>query len=144
MLKNTAQYRPEGYLEDVISYSSVINRNDNNEIISIELTDENYEILKNKYRDNYQTSYNGVGTQLKKILAKIGIKTTATCSCNKYAAIMDKNGIEWCENNIDTILSWLEDEAKKRHMPFIKYAAQLVVKRAISNAKRIQKIVTNK
>jgi hypothetical protein len=49
---------------------------------------------------------------------------------------MDKNGVEWCVNNIDTIVSWLKEEAIKRKLPFIEYVAKLLVKRAISNARR--------
>ena len=49
---------------------------------------------------------------------------------------MDQNGIEWCENNIDTIVEWLREEATKRKLPFIDAAGKLLVKRAISNAKK--------
>ncbi len=77
-----------------------------------------------------------VGTELKKLLAKIGIKASPSCSCNSRAKTMDKNGVVWCENNIDTIVGWLKEEANKRKLPFIDYAGKLLVKRAISNAKR--------
>ena len=78
----------------------------------------------------------GVGTELKKLLSKIGIKATPNCSCNKRAALMDTNGIEWCENNIDTIVGWLREEASKRKLPFVDIAGKILVKRAISNAKK--------
>lgn len=76
------------------------------------------------------------GTELKKLLSKIGIQATPNCSCNKRAALMDTNGIEWCENNIDTIVGWLREEASKRKLPFIDAAGKLLVKRAISNARK--------
>jgi hypothetical protein len=78
----------------------------------------------------------GPGTELKKLLSKIGIKASPNCSCNKRAALMDTNGIEWCENNIDTIVGWLKEEATKRKLPFIDIAGRILVKRAISNAKK--------
>ena len=77
-----------------------------------------------------------MGTELKKLLSKIGIKATPNCSCNKRAILMDTNGIEWCENNIDTIVEWLKEEATKRKLPFIDMAGRLLVKQAIKNAKK--------
>jgi len=77
---------------------------------------------------------NGVGTELKKLLSKIGIKATPNCSCNARAKIMDAKGIEWCKENIDIIVGWLKEEAAKRNLPFMEMAGKLLVKRAIKNA----------
>jgi hypothetical protein len=85
---------------------------------------------------NAPISSSGAGTELKKLLGKIGIKSSPTCSCNKRATLMDTNGIEWCENNIDTIVGWLKEEATKRKLPFIDMAGKILVKKAISNAKK--------
>jgi hypothetical protein len=49
---------------------------------------------------------------------------------------MDKRGIDWCERNQDTIVGWLEEEARARELPFVPIAAKLLVKRAIRNAKK--------
>lgn len=81
----------------------------------------------------------GVGTALKGLLNKIGIKATPNCSCNKRAKIMDQNGIEWCENNIDIILGWLKEEAVKRKLPFLEIGAKILIKKAISDAKKNNK-----
>jgi hypothetical protein len=81
----------------------------------------------------------GVGTELKKLLSKIGITATPNCSCNKRAALMDINGTQWCEDNIDIIVGWLKEEANKRKLPFIDMAGKILVKRAISNARKIIK-----
>lgn len=83
----------------------------------------------------------GVGTQLKRLLGKIGIKATPTCSCNAKARHMDAMGIQWCEQNIDTIVGWLKEEAQNRKLPFIDMAGKMLVNRAISAAKKAQ---TNK
>lgn len=78
----------------------------------------------------------GAGTELKKLLKTIGITASPTCSCNARARKMDENGIEWCENNIDTIVTWLREEATKRKLPFVDMAGKILVKRAIKNAKK--------
>jgi len=96
-------------------------------------TEQQQTIVNNT--SNTPISGSGAGTELKKLLGKIGIYSSPNCSCNKRAATMDKNGIQWCEDNIDTIIGWLKEEATKRKLPFIEYAAKLLVKRAISNAK---------
>lgn len=141
VIENMAKQRPSGYFEDILNNSSNIIRDSDNNILYIELTNEKYECLKTKYRSNYNTSFIGVGSQLKLILSKFGIKSSPTCPCNEYATIMDTKGIEWCESNIDTIIGWLETEARKRHIPFVKYAAKLIVKRAINNAKKLKKSI---
>lgn len=81
----------------------------------------------------------GVGTELKKLLAKIGIKASPTCSCNKRAQIMDEKGIEWCKENIDMIVGWLREEATKRKLPFFDFAGKLLVQRASSLAEKAEK-----
>lgn len=77
------------------------------------------------------------GTELKELIKKwLKITTTATCSCNARAQIMDANGCNWCEQNIDTIVGWLREEAKKRQLPFINAVGRLVIKKAIANARK--------
>lgn len=78
----------------------------------------------------------GPGTELKKLLAKIGITATPDCSCNARARLMDERGIEWCEQNLDEIVGWLREEAAKRGLPFVDVAGRVLVKRAIHNAKK--------
>lgn len=78
----------------------------------------------------------GPGTELKRLLAKVGIKAQPNCSCNRRARIMDEHGIEWCERNMDEIVGWLREEATKRKLPFMDAAGRMLVKRAIRNAKR--------
>ena len=78
----------------------------------------------------------GPGTELKKLLARVGITSTPDCSCNARAAEMDRQGIEWCENNLDTIVGWLREQAEARGLPFLDMAGRLLVRRAIANARR--------
>lgn len=81
----------------------------------------------------------GPGTQLKILLAQFGIKSTATCSCNARARTMDEKGPQWCEDNIDLIVSWLREEAQKRRLPFVEMAAKILIKRAIARARKAAK-----
>lgn len=81
----------------------------------------------------------GPGTELRKLLAKVGIVATPTCSCNARARAMDENEARepgWCEAHLDEIVGWLREEAAKRKLPFLEAAGRLLVRRAIANARR--------
>lgn len=79
------------------------------------------------------------GEELKRLLKKwLNITATENCSCNSRAKTMDQLGCDWCENNINTIVGWLREEAQKRRLPFIDAAGKILVKRAISNARRAE------
>jgi hypothetical protein len=49
---------------------------------------------------------------------------------------MDRQGVEWCEGNLDTIVGWLREQAEARGLPFLYLAGRLLVRRAIANARR--------
>lgn len=49
---------------------------------------------------------------------------------------MNCMGDTWCEDNIDTIVDWLREEASARKLPFIGTLARMLVRRAIRNARR--------
>ena len=76
------------------------------------------------------------GTALKSLIASLGIKATPNCTCNARAREADMRGCDWCESNIGTIVGWLREEAEKRGLPFVEFAAKLLVKRAIHNARK--------
>lgn len=78
----------------------------------------------------------GPGTELKKLLAKVGITASPDCSCNAKARLMDERGIKWCETNLDEIVGWLREEAGKRGLPFVDVAGRVLVRRAIANARK--------
>jgi hypothetical protein len=82
------------------------------------------------------TPTSGPGTELKKLFALAGIVATDSCSCNARAAEMDRQGVEWCEANTDTIVGWLREQAEARGLPFLDVAGRLLVKRAIANARK--------
>ena len=81
----------------------------------------------------------GPGTELKTLLASVGIVSKPSCSCNARARLMDENEARapgWCEQKIDEIVGWLREEATKRGLPFLDMAGRLLVKRAIRNARQ--------
>jgi hypothetical protein len=80
-----------------------------------------------------------VGTELSELLAKFGIKANEGCKCKARALEMDHRGVAWCEKNIELIVDWLEEESTKRHLPFVRAAGKILVRRAIRNAKRQSK-----
>ena len=92
-----------------------------------ELTPENLSFSQNM---------SGPGTQLKSLLKLIGIVASPTCPCNAKAKIMDDWGVDECEKRIPEILDWLEKEARSRKLPFIKFAAEKIVKLAINRARK--------
>ena len=85
------------------------------------------------------TNGGGAGTELRKMLGSIGIHPRGEkCKCNEHAREMDRYGPDWCEANIETILDWLEGEAKSRPLVgflFSRYLARKVVIEAIARAR---------
>lgn len=55
----------------------------------------------------------GVGTELTKLLKECGVGGNRGCGCSSKARLMDNNGIEWCEKNIEALATWLVKAAKK-------------------------------
>lgn len=78
----------------------------------------------------------GPGTELKKLLARIGISATDSCPCNARAAEMDANGADWCEANASTIVGWLREQAQARGLPFLDVVGLMLVRKAIRNARQ--------
>jgi hypothetical protein len=83
----------------------------------------------------------GPGTELKKLLSRIGITATPNCKCNarvKHMDTMESQEPGWCERNIDTVVGYLREAAADRGLPFLDLPARLLVRRAISNARKEQ------
>ncbi len=81
----------------------------------------------------------GAGTELKNIIARFGLKPGFNCKCGQHIREMDTKGVEWCAENIDTITGWLREEAQQANLPFTEIGAKLLIRRAISNARKKQK-----
>jgi hypothetical protein len=82
----------------------------------------------------------GPGTELKALLAGWPFRIVATpdCKCTSRAAYMDAKGCDWCESEegMTEIMGFLREAAEERGLPFLDAAGRLLVKRAISNARR--------
>ena len=54
---------------------------------------------------------------MKGLLAAVGIVAGPKCRCGERAAAMDALGVAWCEQNVEEIVGWLEEEAKQTGIP---------------------------
>ena len=77
------------------------------------------------------------GTLLSKMIKSLGFVMSDSCSCKKHALEMNEKGNDWCEQNIDTIVEWLREEATKRKLPFIDLVGKLMVSRAIKKSRKL-------
>lgn len=148
-IRKLASERPAGYVEDVLSHGTV-------EGERVVLSDDAYNTLFIKYRGQPPkpapvasaatvppvpppppAPASGPGTELKALLKDwLGIQASPNCSCNARARQMDEWGPDLCEENLPTIVSWLEEQAKARKLPFVRFAAEQAVKLAIRRARK--------
>ena len=133
-LNEAAKSKPEGYLDDVLSY--VAERNDTH----VMFEDADYYALRDKYSGDVDPIVRGVGTELHKLLARFGFHMKKGCGCKARMVQMNKWGCGGCEENMETILEWLKEEAAKRRVPFVKPFGRLLVTRAIANARKQEKV----
>jgi hypothetical protein len=78
----------------------------------------------------------GVGTELKNILSTMGIHSSINCRCRARAIKMNSEGIDWCKENRDTIVDWLQEEARTRKLPFVKFAGYKILNWSIKRAEK--------
>jgi len=84
----------------------------------------------------YESTAQGVGTEMKKLIGKFGIIPKGGCKCERRANLMNLNGIEWCERNAELIVDWLAEEAERRGFPFLRLAGRTLLRIAIRRAKK--------
>jgi hypothetical protein len=80
----------------------------------------------------------GPGTELSKLLKRFGINPTPTCQCREMSQKMDQWGCDEASKpeRIDEVVAVMREEATARGLPFLDIAGRLLVRRAISNARR--------
>ena len=80
----------------------------------------------------------GPGTELSKLLTRIGIEPTPTCACRAKQQEMDLWGCDEASKpeRIEEVVKVMREEAAARGLPFFDVAGRLLVKRAIANARR--------
>jgi hypothetical protein len=80
----------------------------------------------------------GPGSELSKLLKRLGIEPKPTCTCRAKAAQMDAWGPDECSRpeRIDEVVAVMRAEAEARGLPFLDVAGRMLVRRAIRNARR--------
>lgn len=79
----------------------------------------------------------GPGTHLKNMLAWFNIKAKEKgCKCAHMEKKMNQNGPQWCRDHMQEIVDHLAKEAKKRKLPFVRLAAEKLVRMAIRKAEK--------
>lgn len=64
--------------------------------------------------EEHQMQSIGPGTHLHRLLAGFGVRTCVGCGCEDRIAEMDRQGVDWCRRNVDTIVDGLMEEARQR------------------------------
>lgn len=80
----------------------------------------------------------GPGTELSKLLKRLGVNPTPTCQCRAMSQKMDMWGCDEASKpeRIDEVVAVMRAEAEARGLPFLDVAGRLLVRRAIQNARR--------
>lgn len=78
----------------------------------------------------------GPGTELKALLATIGIHSSPTCKCNKMAKQMDQWGPDESLAHLEEIVDVMQETAQKRSLPFLRAGARQMVRIACWKARR--------
>lgn len=55
----------------------------------------------------------GPGTELKALLASLGLTPASGCDCNARAAQMNAWGVDGCREHRDEIIAWLQEQKDK-------------------------------
>ena len=129
-LEEAAKAKPSGYLDDVLSY--VVERTETHVLFD----NSDYYMLRDKYSGDVDPVHRGPGTELHKLLAFFGVHMRAGCSCRGRMVQMNKWGCDGCEENIETIVEWMKEEAAARKLPYLSTVGRMLVRRAIHNARK--------
>ena len=93
--------------------------------------------INNQFPKTLEQDPDRPGSILTSMIKTIGIKSSSNCSCRRHALEMNEKGPDWCEQNIDTILSWLKEESQKRKLPYVEFVAKSMVQRAIYKSRKL-------
>lgn len=133
-LYERAKSRPAGYVQDVLGRASQVTATD------YTISEAVWGELARKYRKAPGRPRTGPGSQLKRMLGRLRIFGGVSCQCLARARLMDARGVRWCKDNVDVIVGWLKEEAAARRLPFMEFAARLLVRRAIRLAVEAERI----
>lgn len=113
------------------------NQNDLEKRLLQLLGDNPSAMLRSLFPRTMEEDPNGPGTQLSKMIKSLGIHMSDSCSCRRHALAMNERGNDWCSANVDTIVGWLRDEAKRRSLPFVDMIGKVMVNRAIKKSRKL-------
>lgn len=94
-------------------------------------------VLRSLFPKTMEEDPYGPGTVLSTMIKSLGIHMSDSCSCRRHALTMNEKGNEWCEQNVDTIVGWLREEAKRRGLPFVDMIGKVMVNRAVKKSKKL-------
>jgi len=133
-IRAASKSRPHGYERDVLESGTSL-FDEAGALRAVMLDEDGHKSLVKKYENQPKTE-GGPGTELKGLLAMIGIRSSPTCGCNAKAREMDEMGPELCRQKTAEIVGWLQEEAGRRKLPFSRFAARKLVQTAIARAER--------
>jgi len=111
-------------------FQAVMERNSGKNLAFVELADNDFDYIRRKYE------LRGPGHFLHAMLSRFGIKFSKGCKCKARMCQMNKWGCDGCEENIGTIVEWMKEEAAARGLPYLSAVGRMLVRRAISNARK--------
>ena len=127
-LQKAAMHKPAGYLDEVMAASS--------------RTEDGWVYFENAAFRGLLAKYSperlsrGPGTVLHDMLGTVGIHIKPGCACKARMEQMNKWGCDGCEANIETISEWMKEEAANRKLPYLSTVGRMLVRRAISTARK--------
>jgi hypothetical protein len=128
-LVKVSSAKPAGYLDEVLSLADRV------EDGWVYIEDDTFYALRHKYSpDAYPLG--GPGTELHRILARFGFSFSKQCRCRARMLTMNRWGCDGCEEHLEDIVGWLREEAAARKLPYLDVAGKMLVRLAISNARR--------
>lgn len=77
----------------------------------------------------------GPGTEMHRMLSKLGITPTPGCGCEKIRRQMDLHGCQWSLDNMDRVVTHMRKQAQRRKIPFSAVAARMLLKRAVKKSR---------
>lgn len=125
------------FVNDEYIRAGLIDKNIGEQRLKVALGSDPSTVLRKLFPRTMEENPNGPGSILSQMIKTVGIVMSQGCSCRRHAIEMNVNGNDWCENNIDTIVGWLKEEAKKRKLPFLDSIGKLMVNRAIKKSRKL-------
>jgi len=127
-----APHRPPGYIAEVLNAGTAVSTSDGD---FLDIPDEVYDTLAAKYSG--RLAVKGPGSVLHRALESIGIQSLPSCPCLKRKAIMDQWGWTECQKpeRLDEIVGWMEEEAKLRGLPFVRFAVRAALAAGLAAGK---------